>query len=74
MARTDALTAPDDRTIMFRSHDLAIRKALAARIQAQAPSDVPFYPLGLYYNPTAYRADLTGVLSGGPLFWNVRRV
>ncbi|MBV8613673.1 MAG: ABC transporter substrate-binding protein, partial [Acetobacteraceae bacterium] len=58
----------------FDAPDLAARKALAARIQAQAFSDVPFYPLGLYYNPTAHRTDLTGVLSGGPFFWNVRRV
>jgi peptide/nickel transport system substrate-binding protein len=36
--------------------------------------DVPYYPLGLYYNPTAFRSDLTGIVRGGPFFWNVRRV
>jgi hypothetical protein len=46
---------------------------LAGRIQEQAFEDLPYYPLGLYYNPTAYRADLIGVLDGGPFFWNVRR-
>ena len=32
-----------------------------------------YYPLGLYYNPTAYRGDLSGIVNGGPFFWNVRR-
>jgi peptide/nickel transport system substrate-binding protein len=57
----------------FDAPDLAIQKTLAAEIQAQAFEDVPYYPLGLYYNPTAYRADLSGVLNGGPFFWNARR-
>jgi peptide/nickel transport system substrate-binding protein len=46
---------------------------LAAEIQGQAFEDVPYYPLGLYYNPTAYRGDLSGIVNGGPFFWNVRR-
>lgn len=57
----------------FDAPDLATQKTFAAQIQAQAFEDVPYYPLGLYYNPTAFRADLTGVLHGGPFFWNVRR-
>jgi len=28
----------------------------------------------MYYQPTAYRRNLTGILKGQPpLFWNVRR-
>jgi peptide/nickel transport system substrate-binding protein len=55
--------------------DLATQKKLAAEIQAQAFIDVPYYPLGINFNPTAFRSDLTGVLtaSGTALFWNVRR-
>jgi peptide/nickel transport system substrate-binding protein len=55
--------------------DLATQKKLAAEIQAQAFIDVPYYPLGINFTPTAFRSDLTGVLtaSGTPLFWNVRR-
>jgi peptide/nickel transport system substrate-binding protein len=55
--------------------DLATQKKLAAEMQAQAFIDVPYYPLGINFNPTAFRSDLTGVLtaSGTPLFWNVRR-
>jgi peptide/nickel transport system substrate-binding protein len=52
----------------------ADRKALAEKIQLQAFQDVPFLPLGSYYQPTAYKADLTGMLKGLILFTNVRRV
>jgi peptide/nickel transport system substrate-binding protein len=31
------------------------------------------FPLGQFYQPTAYREDLTGMLKGLPLFWNLRR-
>ena len=58
----------------FEATDLAEQKRLAAEIQKQAFEDVPYYPLGLYYRPTAYRADLTGILSDIPVFWNVRRL
>jgi peptide/nickel transport system substrate-binding protein len=57
----------------FDAPNQGAQEALAAQIQGQAFEDVPYYPLGLYYNPTAYRADLTGVVNGGPFFWNVRR-
>ena len=53
--------------------DLAAQKRIAPEIQAQAFEDVPYLPLGLFYSPSAYRADLTGILRGFPIFWNVRR-
>ncbi|MBV8914693.1 MAG: ABC transporter substrate-binding protein [Acetobacteraceae bacterium] len=53
--------------------DLPAQKRIAAEIQAQAFQDVPYLPLGLFYNPSAYRADLTGILHGFPIFWNLRR-
>jgi peptide/nickel transport system substrate-binding protein len=53
--------------------DMPSRKALAAKIQSQAFQDVPFLPLGSYYQPTAYRANLTDMLKGLILFTNVRR-
>jgi peptide/nickel transport system substrate-binding protein len=56
------------------AQDLPTRKALAAKIQLQAFQDVPFLPLGSYYQPTAYRANLTDMLTGLILFTNVRRV
>ncbi|MBN8875354.1 MAG: ABC transporter substrate-binding protein [Rhodospirillales bacterium] len=53
--------------------DLATRKGIARDIQMQAFQDVPFLPLGSYYQPTAYKADLTGMLKGLILFTNVKR-
>jgi len=61
------------RDAWFDVPDVPAQKELAAKIQEQAFLDLPYYPLGLYYNHSAYRADLTGVLTGLPLFWNIRR-
>jgi peptide/nickel transport system substrate-binding protein len=58
----------------LQAPDLATEQAIARDIQLQAWQDVPFLPLGLYYQPTAYRANLTGMLTGLPLFTNIRRV
>ena len=57
----------------FAASDLALQKKIAAEIQIQAFQDVPYYPLGLYYRQSAYRANLSGVLHGIPVFWNVQR-
>ena len=57
----------------FDAPGLATQKQLADEMQAQAFEDVPYYPLGIYYRPTAYRANLDGVLDDIPAFWNVRR-
>ena len=54
--------------------DAASQKRIAAEIQAQAFVDVPYYPLGLTYIPSACRTDLTGMLHGFPIFWNVQRI
>lgn len=35
--------------------------------------EVPYYPLGHYLQPTAYRSNLTGFVEGFATFWNVRR-
>jgi peptide/nickel transport system substrate-binding protein len=54
--------------------DLATQQAIARKIQVQAFADVPFLPLGSYYQPTAFKKDLTGMLKGLILFTNVRRL
>jgi peptide/nickel transport system substrate-binding protein len=36
--------------------------------------DVPFLPLGQFFQPTTQRRSLAGGLSGMSLFWNIRRV
>ncbi|MCJ2054178.1 ABC transporter substrate-binding protein [Methylobacterium sp. J-070] len=53
--------------------DTAARKALADDLQTQAFADLPYLPLGQYFNQTSYRPSLTGVLDGVPVFWNVKK-
>ncbi len=53
--------------------DPAAQKSLAADIQRQAFEDAPAMPLGLYYQPVAYRTDLTGMMKGLILFTGVKR-
>jgi len=53
--------------------DLAAQQRIAAQMQTQAFEDVPYVPLGQYFLPAVYQANLTGVLDGNPVFWNVRR-
>jgi peptide/nickel transport system substrate-binding protein len=57
----------------FRAPDIGAQKALAEQLQLQAFEDVPYIPLGQYFIPTAYQANLTGMLQGSPVFWNIRR-
>jgi peptide/nickel transport system substrate-binding protein len=61
------------REAWFAAPDLALQKKIVAQIQIQAFHDVPYYPLGLYYRQSAYRANLSGVLHGIPVFWNLQR-
>lgn len=41
-------------------------------IQALAFEEIPYFPIGLYKQPTAYRKSITGILDGTAVFWNVR--
>jgi peptide/nickel transport system substrate-binding protein len=61
------------RDAWFKAPDQAAQKDICRQIQLQAFLDVPYIPLGQYFAPTAHRADLTGVLAGTPVFWNIRR-
>ncbi len=55
--------------------DLAAQQAICRRMQLQAFEDVPYYPLGAFLQPTAYRNDrITGLNEGFATFWNVRPV
>jgi peptide/nickel transport system substrate-binding protein len=57
----------------LKAPDLAAQKKLAEQMQLQAFEDVPYIPLGQTITPTAFRSDLTGMLDGLPLFWNIKR-
>jgi peptide/nickel transport system substrate-binding protein len=61
------------RDAWFQAPDLAAQRALAEKLQLQALQDVPYIPLGQFFIPTAYQANLTGMLQGSPVFWNIRR-
>ena len=61
------------RDAWFKAPDLAAQQSLARQIQLQAFQDVPYIPLGQYFQPTAYQANLTGMLTGNPMFWNIKR-
>ena len=50
------------------------RKRLADAIQVQAMQSVPFIPLGYYWQPSAWRRNLTGVLPCQvTTFWNMTK-
>jgi len=52
----------------------AEQRKLAAELQLEAFDFVPFVPLGQYFPPSAWRANLAGLLKGAvPVFWNVER-
>jgi peptide/nickel transport system substrate-binding protein len=56
-----------------RANDQAAQALIAQDIQRQAFTDVPYIPLGQIAQPTAYRANLAGVMPGFAVFWNVKR-
>ncbi len=51
----------------------ADQRRIAARMQEQAFADVPFLPLGQFFQPSTQSKTLEGGLSGITLFWNIRR-
>ena len=54
--------------------DLADQKRIAADIQRQAFIDVPYIPLGQILPTWTYQRNVTDVLTGYALFWNVRKI
>jgi len=62
------------RDAWFEAPDLAAQKQICDDIQRQVFEDVPYIPIGQYFQPTAYRRSLSGILKGAPvMFYNVRR-
>lgn len=61
------------RTQWLQAPDVAAQKKLARDMQLQAFQDVPYIPLGQYSAPTAYQTNLSGILTGNPVFWNIKR-
>lgn len=57
----------------FDAPNLAAEQAATREMQRIAFDTVPYMPIGQYFQPTAYRGNLSGVLRGPPQFHNVRR-
>jgi peptide/nickel transport system substrate-binding protein len=53
---------------------LPAQQRICEQIQLQFWQDVPYIPLGVFYQPTAYDRTLTGVRSGFPQFYDVKRL
>ena len=68
---------PDDsrlealRDAWFAAPGLDAQKPIARDIQARVFETVPFVPLGQYFQTTAYRNTVHGILDGFATFWNV---
>jgi peptide/nickel transport system substrate-binding protein len=61
------------RDTWLAADDLPAQRAVARDLQAQALIDVPYVPVGSYFQPTAYKADLTDMGKGLIQFTGVRR-
>ena len=62
------------RSAWFDAPDLDAQQRIARDIQHQVWQDVPYIPLGQFYQATAYRNSLSDIVAGGfPIFWNVRK-
>jgi peptide/nickel transport system substrate-binding protein len=53
--------------------DLLSQQKIAIEIQLQALELVPYLPTGQFFSRTACRNDITGIIPGHFVFWNVRR-
>ncbi|MCZ7675434.1 MAG: ABC transporter substrate-binding protein [Roseovarius sp.] len=62
----------DLRNAFARETDPAKQKAIVEELQAELYDFVPYIPTGQYYQPTAFRDNVKGVLEAPvPFFWNI---
>jgi peptide/nickel transport system substrate-binding protein len=61
------------RAAFLDAPDLPSQKEICQRMQLAAFEDVPYVPLGVFFQPTAFRRNVSGMLSGFPLFYNIRK-
>jgi len=62
------------RDAWFDAPDLASQQKICAQMQALFWDWVPYVPLGMFDQPTAYHTYLTDIRKGYPQFYGVRRV
>jgi peptide/nickel transport system substrate-binding protein len=69
-ARIEALRAD-----WLNASSLQEEQRICMELQRQCWRDVPYIPMGEFWQATAYRKDLADVVSGCfPVFWGVRRI
>ena len=61
------------RDAWFEAPDVATRWAICGDIQRTVLDEVAYVPLGFYVQQMALRRELTGMVQGMPIFWNIRR-
>jgi peptide/nickel transport system substrate-binding protein len=61
------------RDAWFVAPDLAAQKAVCEEIQRQFWQDVPYLPLGVFYQPGAWNKSLSGMRIGFPQFYDVKK-
>jgi peptide/nickel transport system substrate-binding protein len=54
--------------------NLAEQQRICRDVQALSFEEIPYFPIGQYKQPTAYRSNITGILDGTAVFWNVKPV
>ncbi len=62
------------RAAWFDAPDLGAQQSIAREMQLQFWRNPSYAPLGMLYQPTAFRNDLTDIHEGLPQFYGVRRV
>ena len=60
------------RDAWFAADGLPAQQEIAGKLQSEVFETVPFVPLGQYFQTTAYRTSVGGVLDGFAAFWNVK--
>lgn len=54
--------------------DLEAQKVIASEIQRVVFEEVPYIPTGQWLTPSAWRDNITGIVSGSsPVFWNLKK-
>ena len=62
------------RDAWFDAPDLAAQKKICEQIQSTAFEDVPFIPIGQWFQPTGYRTNIVDIVKCPQiLFWNVKK-
>jgi peptide/nickel transport system substrate-binding protein len=64
----------DLRAAWIDEGDFEKQKQICRDIQLECFQEVPHWPIGLFYQATAFRSSLDGVLNGMALMYNVKRV